>query len=78
MTATRSDGTAGLVPEAAAAGVFLVTAADGDGVTQFLVPADTPGVTVVPLDGLDLTRRFADVRFDGVTRPRVGGARRAR
>ena len=63
------SGTAGLVPEAAAAGVFLVSAADGDGVTQFLVPADTPGVTVVPLEGLDLTRRFADVRFDGVTVP---------
>jgi alkylation response protein AidB-like acyl-CoA dehydrogenase len=61
------DGTAGLVPEAAAADVFLVTASDGDGVTQFLVPAATPGVTVVPLDGLDLTRRFADVRFDRVT-----------
>src|SRR4051794_23577905 len=50
------DGTAGLVPEAAAAGVFLVSASDGadgrSGVTQFLVPADTPGVTVVPLEGL--------------------------
>jgi alkylation response protein AidB-like acyl-CoA dehydrogenase len=63
------SGTAGLVPEAAAAGVFLVSAADGDGVTQLLVPADTPGVTIVPLGGLDLTRRFADVRFDGVTLP---------
>ena len=63
------DGTAGLVPEAAVAGLFLVSAADreGSGTTQFLVPADTPGVAVVPLDGLDLTRRFADVRFDGVT-----------
>ena len=52
--------------------VFLVTAADatGDGVTQCLVPADTPGVTVVPLDGLDLTRRFADVRFDAAKSPR--------
>jgi alkylation response protein AidB-like acyl-CoA dehydrogenase len=63
------EGTAGLVPEAAAAGVFLVSAAEGDGVTQFLVPADTPGVTVVPLEGLDLTRRFADVRFESVTVP---------
>ena len=62
------DGTAGLVSEGAAAGVFLVTAADadGDGVTQFLVPADTAGVTVLPLGGLDITRRFVDVRFDGV------------
>jgi alkylation response protein AidB-like acyl-CoA dehydrogenase len=30
------------------------------------VPADTPGLAVVPLDGLDLTRRFAEVRFDNV------------
>jgi alkylation response protein AidB-like acyl-CoA dehydrogenase len=62
------DGTAGLVAEGGAAAVFLVTAADTDGagVTQFLVPADTAGVTIVPLDGLDLTRRFVDVRFDGV------------
>src|SRR5207247_535378 len=42
---------------------------DGDGVTQFVIDAATPGVTVVPLDGLDLTRRFADVRFDDVTVP---------
>jgi len=61
------DGTAGLVSEGAAAGLFLVTAADDDGgVTQFLVPADAPGVEVVPLGGLDLTRRFVDVRFSGV------------
>ena len=62
------DGTAGLVSEGATAGAFLVTAADADGggITQFVVPADTAGVTVVPLDGLDLTRRFVDVRFDGV------------
>jgi alkylation response protein AidB-like acyl-CoA dehydrogenase len=57
---------AGLVPEGASADVFLVSAADGDGVTQLVVDAGTPGVTVVPLDGLDLTRRFADVRFDDV------------
>jgi alkylation response protein AidB-like acyl-CoA dehydrogenase len=62
------DGTAGLVSEGATAGLFLVTAADadGEGVTQFVVPSDTAGVTVVPLGGLDLTRRFVDVRFDGV------------
>ena len=34
--------------------------------TQFVVPADAAGVEVVPLGGLDLTRRFVDVRFDGV------------
>jgi alkylation response protein AidB-like acyl-CoA dehydrogenase len=62
------EGTAGLVSEGATAGLFLVSAADADGggVTQFLVPSDAPGVEVVPLGGLDLTRRFVDVRFAGV------------
>jgi alkylation response protein AidB-like acyl-CoA dehydrogenase len=60
------EGTAGLVSEGGAAGVFLVTAADGEGVTQFVVPRDAARVDVVPLGGLDLTRRFVDVRFDGV------------
>jgi len=67
------DGVAGLVPEAPSADFLLVSAADdaegGDRVTQFVVPADTPGVAVEQLAGLDLTRRFADVRFDGVTVP---------
>jgi alkylation response protein AidB-like acyl-CoA dehydrogenase len=63
------DGVASLVPEGPSAALFLVSASDGDGVTQLLVAADAPGVTVTPLDGLDLTRRFADVRFDGVAVP---------
>jgi alkylation response protein AidB-like acyl-CoA dehydrogenase len=62
-------GTAGLVPEGPSADLLLVSAADGDGVTQFVVDATTPGVTVTPLDGLDLTRRFAAVRFDDVALP---------
>jgi alkylation response protein AidB-like acyl-CoA dehydrogenase len=61
------DGTASLVPEGVSADTFLVSAADSDGVTQFLVDASAPGVAVTQLDGLDLTRRFADVRFDGVS-----------
>jgi alkylation response protein AidB-like acyl-CoA dehydrogenase len=75
VSATRSDvgftlnGVAGLVPEGASADCFLVSAADGEGVTQFVVDAETPGVTVVALDGLDLTRRFADVRFADVVLP---------
>jgi alkylation response protein AidB-like acyl-CoA dehydrogenase len=67
------DGVAGLVPEAPSADCFLVSAADavgGDGgVTQFVVPADSAGVTVTQLEGLDLTRRFADVHFDNVAVP---------
>ncbi len=67
------DGVASLVPEGPSAGLFLVSAADreggGSGVTQFIVDANSPGVTVTPLQALDLTRRFADVRFDSVSVP---------
>jgi alkylation response protein AidB-like acyl-CoA dehydrogenase len=63
------DGVAGLVPEGPSADFFLVSAADGDGVTQLLVDAAAAGVTVTPLEGLDLTRRFADVRFERVAVP---------
>jgi alkylation response protein AidB-like acyl-CoA dehydrogenase len=45
---------------------LLVTAASADGPAQFLLAADTPGLQLVGRDGLDLTRRFADVRFDDV------------
>jgi alkylation response protein AidB-like acyl-CoA dehydrogenase len=62
-------GVAGLVPEGATADLFLVSAAEADGVTQLLVDASTPGVSVTALEGLDLTRRFADVRYDDVTVP---------
>ena len=44
---------------------LLVTAATPDGATQAVIAADAPGVTVVELDSLDLSRRFAEVRFDG-------------
>jgi alkylation response protein AidB-like acyl-CoA dehydrogenase len=78
VRATRSgdgytlDGVAGLVPEGPSADFFLVSAADAGGeggVTQFVVDADAPGGTVTGLEGLDLTRRFADVRFDSVSVP---------
>jgi alkylation response protein AidB-like acyl-CoA dehydrogenase len=48
---------------------FLVTARDGAGVTQVLVPASSDGVSVEAMHTVDLTRRFGAVRFDGV---RVG------
>jgi alkylation response protein AidB-like acyl-CoA dehydrogenase len=59
---------------------LLVTGRTGDGLTQVLVPRDTPGVSIEPLHGVDLTRRFAVVRCDDVRVPRaavvgeVGGA----
>ncbi|MGA8724458.1 MAG: acyl-CoA dehydrogenase family protein [Acidimicrobiales bacterium] len=49
---------------------LLVTGRTGEGVTQVLVPAHAPGVTVVPLQTVDLTRRLATVTFDDVRVPR--------
>ena len=48
---------------------LLVTCASPDGPVQALVPAGGAGVTVTQLDSLDLTRRFAEVRFDGAVIP---------
>lgn len=57
------------VESAAQATHLLVTGRTGDGLTQVLVPADAPGVTIAPMHTVDLTRRFSVVSFDGV---RVG------
>jgi alkylation response protein AidB-like acyl-CoA dehydrogenase len=48
---------------------LLVTATGLEGPSQFLVPTSSPGVQVVPLHGLDLVRRNAEVRFTGVRVP---------
>ena len=51
---------------------FLVSARTGTGFTQLLVASDAPGVTVTPMKSLDLVRRYAEVRFDGVEVPAAG------
>ncbi|MGE9809444.1 acyl-CoA dehydrogenase family protein [Janibacter sp. G1551] len=51
------------------ADLLLVTAATAEGVSQFLVPTDTPGLTVTSSWSLDLSRRFAEVRLEGVRVP---------
>jgi alkylation response protein AidB-like acyl-CoA dehydrogenase len=48
---------------------FLVTARAKGGLTQLLVPADTAGITVEPMESLDLVRRYAEVRFEDVFVP---------
>jgi alkylation response protein AidB-like acyl-CoA dehydrogenase len=58
------------VENAAAADVLLVTGGSDSGLSQVLVPVDTPGLSITPLRSADLTRRFASVRFDDV---RVAG-----
>jgi alkylation response protein AidB-like acyl-CoA dehydrogenase len=74
----RGDKTA--VEAAGQADYFLASARTGEGLTQFLVPAETPGISVTPLESLDLVRRFGRVTFDNVEVPatavvgEVGGA----
>jgi alkylation response protein AidB-like acyl-CoA dehydrogenase len=45
---------------------LLVAAASDQGLTQFLLPTDAAGITIEPMGGVDLTRRFSSVSFDGV------------
>lgn len=60
------DGLAGYVEDASIASHLLVTAAGDAGLSQFLISAGTPGVTIVPLKTADLGRRIAHVGFDSV------------
>jgi alkylation response protein AidB-like acyl-CoA dehydrogenase len=59
-------GSRGCVLEAVTADWLLVTAAVDGVPAQVLVRADAPGVSIRPLHTLDLSRRQADVDFDGV------------
>ena len=59
-------GTKTAVEAGAQAHHLLVTARTPDGLAQFLLPSGAPGVTITPQESLDLGRRFAEVRFDGV------------
>jgi alkylation response protein AidB-like acyl-CoA dehydrogenase len=59
------------VEAAAQAEYVLVTARHDSGLSQFLVPSDAAGVTITPLKGLDMTRRFGRIDFDGVRVPLV-------
>jgi alkylation response protein AidB-like acyl-CoA dehydrogenase len=74
------DGLKRPVEAGAEADWLLVTATGPDGLSQFLVPSSAPGVRITALRGLDLVRRYAEVRFDDVRVPAsavvgaVGGA----
>jgi alkylation response protein AidB-like acyl-CoA dehydrogenase len=68
------------VESAAEADHLLVTGRTGNGLTQVLVPRDAAGLSVAPMQSVDLTRRFGVVTFDGVRLPadavigEIGGA----
>ena len=57
------DGEKVLVPDAASADFFLVATADG---RRHLVDAGASGVTIVPEESIDPTRRFSSLRLEGV------------
>jgi alkylation response protein AidB-like acyl-CoA dehydrogenase len=57
------------VESAGQADHLLVTARDGNHMTQVLVPASADGVSVTPLQTVDLTRRFGAVTFHDVRLP---------
>jgi len=66
----RLDGVARYVQAAEVAAFLLVVAKDPEGaVCNYLVPRPAAGLSERTLSGLDLTRRFAEVRFAGVTVP---------
>ena len=54
------------VQDVESSSLLLVTCRSAAGPTQVVVDADAAGVTVRPLDSLDLSRSFAEVSFDGV------------
>ncbi len=60
------DGLSRPVEAGKEADLVLVTAPSDHGLAQFLIPADLPGLTAVPVDSIDLVRRFARLRLEGV------------
>src|SRR6195256_6513560 len=66
----RLDGVKLFVPDADAADYMVVAArtrGEGeDGISLFLLKGRPEGMTVNPLKTLDMTRRWSEVRFDGV------------
>jgi alkylation response protein AidB-like acyl-CoA dehydrogenase len=57
------------VEAGAQAGQLLVTGVSEGGLTQVLVDATTPGITITALKSVDVMRRFASVSFDNVRVP---------
>jgi len=62
----RIDGVKDRVEAGAESGALLVVAVCDGELRQFLVPTDTPGVTVTVQKSVDMVKRYARVHFDGV------------
>jgi alkylation response protein AidB-like acyl-CoA dehydrogenase len=65
----RLSGGKSHVIDAQSANWLLVTTVAAEGPTQFLIPANTPGLTIKVMSGLELSRSLCQVRFDDVAVP---------
>ncbi|HEX4016741.1 MAG TPA: acyl-CoA dehydrogenase family protein [Frankiaceae bacterium] len=63
------NGAVACVDGAADAHHLVVSAEIDQSITQYLVPLVSPGISLSPLEGLDLTRRFHRVTFTNVRLP---------
>ena len=74
------SGCSGLVQDAHLASLVLLTTNYEGGLTQFLVPSNSHGLRLSPMESLDVTRKFSYLHFDDVRVPQasvvgeVGGA----
>lgn len=68
-TGYRIDGVKDRVEAGAQSGALLVTALCDGELRQFLIPTDSPGVSVTEQNSVDLVKRYARVQFDGVEVP---------
>jgi alkylation response protein AidB-like acyl-CoA dehydrogenase len=64
------DGVKSPVEAGAQAEHLLVAARTIDGVALFLVPRKSPNLRTTPMNSIDMVRRFAEVRLDGVKVPK--------
>jgi alkylation response protein AidB-like acyl-CoA dehydrogenase len=62
----RLDGEIEVIADVGDCRHLLVTATGPDGLVQFLLPVDAPGITVREIDGFDVTRRWYGVSLDAV------------
>ncbi|MEX2394389.1 MAG: acyl-CoA dehydrogenase family protein [Actinomycetota bacterium] len=71
-TGGKLTGTKTYVLDGHTADLIVVAAREGDGISFFVVPSEVPGLTRTPLETLDMTRKQAELRFDGVEGARLG------
>lgn len=62
----RIDGVKDRVEAGGQSELLLVVARCGEDIRQLLVPADAPGVEIVPQQSVDLVKQYVRVHFDGV------------